>query len=840
MADENPDEIDEKKETAKDKVNGEAVETITELEMSEGKGVVFDQVIEDELRKSFLDYAMSVIVSRALPDVRDGLKPVHRRILFAMNELGLQYSKKFRKSATVVGEVLGKYHPHGDAAVYDSMVRMAQNWSLRYPLVFGQGNFGSIDGDSPAAMRYTEAKMAKISDDILADIKKETIDWTDNFDATLKEPSVLPSKVPNLLINGSTGIAVGMATNIPPHNIKEICDVIIAQIDNPEITVQDLIKILPGPDFPTGGTICGRTGIYQAYTSGYGKIKLNGKTHFEKVGKKDAIIIDEIPYTVNKAMLVEEIANLVKDERVEGISDLRDESDRTGMRVVIELKKDASQEVLLNNIMKHSRLSITFGYINLVLVNNQPKVLDLKHTIQYFIEHRVDVITRRTKFDLLKAQERAHILEGIMIALKNIDAVVALLKQSKTVEIAKTQLMANYALDEKQSIAILDMKLQKITSLETDSIKKEFDELMELIKRLNEILASKQIVLNMIKEDTKEIKEKYGDNRKTNIEDSQDQIEDEDLITPEDVVVTVSHAGYVKRIPVETYREQNRGGKGVTGTTMREEDFVEHIFISNTHDFLLVFTTTGKVHWLKVHQIPEGTRQAKGKPMINLVRLEEGEKIAATFTVKNFESGNLLFATKKGIVKKTELVEYSRPRAGGIIALSLDADDELIKVVRTTGKDNIILATKKGNAVLFNEEDVRCMGRSATGVIGIRLDNDDDLVGSEIAKENYSVLTITENGFGKRSPLDEYRLIRRGGSGVINIKCSERNGNVVGIKCVKDNDSIMIISRDGTVIRTSVDTISVIGRNTQGVIIMRLDKNDKVVAIAAIEEETKS
>jgi DNA gyrase subunit A len=809
-------------------------------EINENKGAVFEQVIEDEMKKSFLDYAMSVIVSRALPDVRDGLKPVHRRILFAMNELGLQHNKKFRKSATVVGEVLGKYHPHGDVAVYDSMVRMAQNWSLRYPLVKGQGNFGSIDGDSPAAMRYTEAKLEKISDDILADIKKETVNWLDNFDSTLKEPEVLPSKVPNLLINGSTGIAVGMATNIPPHNVSEVCDAVIATVDNPEIDVKDLINIIPGPDFPTGGRICGRMGIHSAYATGYGKLKVEGKTHFEKTVKKDIIVIDEVPYTVNKASMIEEIAEHVKNDRIEGTSDIRDESDRQGLRVVIELKKDATPEIVLNQVMKHSHLSITFGCINLVLVKGQPKVLDLKETIQNFINHRIEVITRRTQFELLKAEERQHILDGLMIALKNIDDVIALIKGSKTVEIAKNGLMSKYKLSEKQSTAILEMKLQKITNIETESIIKEHEELSKEIEKLKEILASKQIILNIIKEETYEIKQKYSDKRRTEIIDVENEIEIEDLIERQDVIVTVSHAGYVKRVPIDTYREQNRGGKGVTATTMRDEDFVEHIFVSNTHDYLLVFTTKGKIHWLKVYQVPEGTRQSKGKPIINLIRLDEGEKIATTFTIKNFQEGYLFFSTRKGTVKKTNLNEYSRPRAGGIIALNLSESDEIVNVFKTNGNDNIVIATKKGNAVLFSENDVRPMGRNATGVIGIRLSDDDIVVGCEIAKEGTSVLTITENGFGKRTQLDEYRHIRRGGSGVINIKCSERNGDVVSVKCVKDNDSVMLISRDGIAIRTSADNISVIGRNTQGVTIMKLNEKDRVVAVAIIPEEEKT
>lgn len=810
-------------------------ETITKRSVQEGTKV-FSQIIEEEMKKSFLDYSMSVIVSRALPDVRDGLKPVHRRILFAMHEVGLQPGKKFRKSATVVGEVLGKYHPHGDAAVYEAMVRMAQPWSLRYPLVWGQGNFGSVDGDSAAAMRYTEAKMEKITEELLTDIKKDTVDWADNFDASLKEPLALPARAPNLLLNGSTGIAVGMATSIPPHNLKEACDAIAMVVDNPEIDIASIISVLPGPDFPTGGIIKGKSGIHQAYTTGHGRLRIHSRMHVEETQKRTAIIIDELPYTVNKASLIEEIAEAVKSGKIEGIHDIRDESDRHGMRIVIELKKDASSDVVENQLTKHSKVSITFTYHNLVLVNGEPKILDLKTTIQHYIDHRVTVIMRRTQYELGKARDRAHILEGLIIALSSIDAIVSTIKESKNIEAARAALMAQFTLSEKQANAILEMKLSKLTSLETQSTRDELEELRKQITYYEGLLASKEKILGLIKEDLHELKERYGDERRTQIVEAEEDIDLGDLIEPEDVVLTVSHAGYVKRTPLALYREQHRGGRGITASTTREEDFIEQLFVSNTHDYLLVFTNKGKIHWLKVYQIPEGSRQAKGKPIVNLLPLDAEEQVATMMPVKRFEEGYLLFATKQGTVKKTALKDYSRPRSGGIRALSLDEGDQLINVLYTTGSDELLIATKKGNAVRFSEQDVRSMGRQATGVRGVRLEKDDALIGIAVARAKQTLLTITENGFGKRTPVEDYRLIHRGGSGVINIKCTPRNGDVVAVQCVRENDSLMLISRKGVMIRTGVDTISTIGRNTQGVRVMRLDDRDRVVSVARIED----
>ncbi len=795
------------------------------------------RVIEDEMKESYLDYSMSVIMGRALPDVRDGLKPVHRRILFAMNDLGMFYNKPTRKCARIVGEVLGKYHPHGDTAVYDSLVRMAQDFSLRYPLVKGQGNFGSIDGDRAAAQRYTEAKLSKISSEMLKDIEKKTVKFIDNFDGSLKEPLVLPSKIPNLLINGSSGIAVGMATNIPPHNITEICKAVIAQIDNPDITYEELMEYVTGPDFPTGGYILGSQGIKQAYAKGRGKIKLRAKTNIEerKNGAKQ-IIVTEIPYMVNKALLLENIAELVRDKKIEGISDLRDESDRKGMRVVIKLKKDINPELVLNQLYKHTALQTTFGIIMLALHGTQPKVMNLRDVLGYFIKHRKRVVTKRTEFDLKKAEARAHILEGLKIALSQIDAVIKTIKASKNVADAEQALITNFKLSDKQAKAILEMRLQKLTSLETEKIQNEYDGLLVLIKELKEILADEKKVYDIIKKETNEIIETYGDSRRTEIlEGIEEEIDVEDLIKEEDVVVTVTHSGYIKQLPLETYKQQARGGVGIKGTETKDDDFVSDIFITHNRNYLLFFSNLGKVYWLKTYQIPTGSRYSKGKAIVNLLRLSEGERITAVLPVKQFSDNQyLFFATKQGKIKKTSLMYFSKPRKGGINAIGLADKDELVQVRLTPGTLNLVLASKKGQAVKFNEADVRVMGRSASGVRGIRLSDKDSVVGLEVALESGALLTVTEKGFGKRTSVSEYRLIKRGGKGVRNIKVSEKNGNVVGIKTVKEDDEIMIITKNGTVIRTPVKNISVIGRNTQGVRVMRLREGDKVVSIARV------
>ncbi len=798
---------------------------------------IIPQVIEDEMRKSYIDYAMSVIVGRALPDVRDGLKPVHRRILFAMNDLGMHYNKPFKKSARIVGEVLGKYHPHGDTAVYDSMVRMAQEWSLRYPLIQGQGNFGSIDGDSAAAMRYTEARLAKISQEMLQDIEKETIDFVDNFDGSLKEPTILPAKIPNLLVNGSSGIAVGMATNIPPHNLIEVCDAIKAVIENPNITTEDLIQHIKGPDFPTGGIICGNQGIHHIYKTGRGKIKVRGKVRIEENSGKEAIIVDEIPYQVNKSLLIEEIAALVRDKKIKGISDIRDESDREGMRIVIELKKDASSNIIINQLYKHSRLQVTVGVTMLALVDNEPKILNLKQALGFFIIHRGEIVKKRTEYDLKKAKERSHILEGLITALKDIDMVIKKIKSSNTVEEASESLIKKYKLSKIQSKAILEMRLQKLASLEQENIKKEHSQLLETIKKLEYILSNNDEILKIIRDETEDIK-KYGDERRTDFIEYQEDLNMEDLIKPHDVVVTITNSNYIKRLPVETYRQQRRGGKGIIATGTKEEDFVEDLFIANTHSMILFFTDKGKVYWLKVYDIPEASRQANGKAIVNLIRTEKEENISSFIPVKEFnEKRYLVLSTKKGIIKKTALSLYSKPRKGGIIAINLDDGDELINAAITDGNKEIVIATKKGMAVRFNENDTRPIGRSARGVKGINLRKDDEVIGMVVADPDKTLLSITENGYGKRSLIKDYRLVRRASIGVINIKATERNGNVVAIKTVDDEDEMMFISKKGIIIRVPVKGISTIGRNTQGVRLMRLKEDDRVVSAAKIINE---
>ena len=795
---------------------------------------IIKRLIADEMKESYISYSMSVIVGRALPDARDGLKPVHRRVLYTMYENGLLHNKPFRKSANVVGNCMAKYHPHGDAAIYDTLVRMAQDFSLRYPLVQGHGNFGSIDGDSAAAMRYSEARLSKLSEEMLEDIDKETVKFQPNFDESAKEPVVLPSKIPNLLINGSSGIAVGMATNMPPHNLVEISDGIIKVIDNPDTTVDELLHIIKGPDFPTGALICGRTGIINAYHTGRGKIVIRSKTEVIEKANKKAIIVSEIPYMVNKSSLVEQIADNVRNKRIIGISDLRDESDREGIRIVIELKRDANPEIVLNQLFKHTRMQDSFGIINLALINNQPKVLNLKELIICHINHRRQVIRNRTKFDLRKAEERAHILKGLRIALANIDKVVTLIKKSGSTEDARKLLISNFNLTEKQANAVLDMKLQKLSSLEQKKIKHELESLLNLIEQLKEILASEQKILDIIKNELLEIKKKYGDERRSHFIDMEEDIEIEDLIKEEEMVITVTHAGYIKRLPLDTYKQQHRGGKGVIATKTKEEDFVEDIFITSTHSYLLFFTNKGNVQWLKAYKVPEESRIAKGKAIVNLLNLKD-EKITAVIPVREFKKGYyLLMATKNGIVKKTDLSAYSRPRANGIRAINLDSNDELINAVLTDGTKNILLATKNGMAVKFSEKDARPIGRTSRGVRGIRLKQGDYVIGMIIAEDNHTLLTVTENGYGKRTIIEEYRLINRGGSGVINIQCTERNGKVIAIKSVNGDDGIILISRKGIIIRMSTNGISVIGRNTQGVRLMRLGQDDKVVSAAKV------
>jgi len=802
-------------------------------------GKITPQVIEEEMKRSYLDYAMSVIVGRALPDVRDGLKPVHRRILFAMNDLGMKHTSAYKKSARIVGEVLGKYHPHGDSAVYDSLVRMAQEFSLRYPLIDGQGNFGSVDGDNAAAMRYTEARLSKIADELLQDIDKETVDFTDNFDGSLKEPTLLPAKLPNLLINGSSGIAVGMTTNIPPHNMREVCDAVVALIDNPAIETAELIQIVKGPDFPTGGIIAGRAGIMQAYSSGKGHIRIKSVMGREEKHGRKQIIITEIPYQQNKAQLVEQIAEAIQEKTIEGVSDLRDESDRKGMRIVLELKKDANPDVVENQLNMHTRAQVTFGIVMLALVDGRPKILGLKPMLEQYVLHRRVVVRKRTEFELKKAEARAHILDGLLIALNHIDAVVDLIKKAADVETARAGLMSTYGLSELQANAILEMRIKTLTGLEQEKLRDELAELKKRIAELNAILADEAKILAIIKQEIQELAAKYGDSRKTAIAESEDEELDlEDIIDPEDQVVTITQAGYAKRTSLTEYREQRRGGMGVKGATTKEDDCVEHLFLANTHDYLLIFTEKGKIYWKKVYYLPEAGRASKGKAMINIVQLEQGERVRAVIPTKEFPKEEyLFFATEKGTVKKTSLDEYSRPRQGGIIAINLDEGDDLVTVLKTNGKDQILLASAEGQAVKFNEEDVRSMGRAATGVRGIKLKEKDYVVGAVKAPEEKSLLTVTANGYGKRSPIDDYRLINRGGSGVINIICSDRNGEVVAVKAVDDNDGIMLSTKSGIVIRMDISTVRVIGRNTQGVKLINLKPSDKVVACAKVAKE---
>lgn len=796
-------------------------------------------LIQDEMKNSYIDYAMSVIVGRALPDARDGLKPVHRRILYAMKEAGITSDKAYKKSARVVGDVLGKYHPHGDTAVYDSLVRMVQEFSLRYPLIDGQGNFGSIDGDSAAAMRYTEVRMDRISNEMLSDIDKETVDYKPNYDGSLKEPSVLPAKLPNLLINGSTGIAVGMATNMAPHNLGEVIDATLKLIDEPETTIPELMEIVKGPDFPTGATILGTQGIRSAYETGRGPIKMRAVTSIEEMkNDKNRIVVTELPYQVNKAKLIENIASLVREKRIVGISDLRDESDRDGIRVAIELTRNTNPEVILNQLYKHTQMQTTFGIINLALVDGIPRELTLKEILQIYLEHRIEVILKRCQFDLRKAEEKAHILKGLMIALDHIDEVIELIRSSKTVEEARNGLMNKFGLDEIQAKAILDMRLQRLTGLERQKIEDEHTELIKLIGDLKDIIASDERKYTIIKEELQEIRDKFADERRSIITGSHVDFEDEDLIPVEDVVVTITNSGYIKRMPVDTYTQQHRGGKGIIGMETKEEDFVEDIFISSTHNYLMFFTNRGKVHWLKVYSIPQGSRQSKGKAIVNLLELAENESVTAMIPVKEFEDDKYLFmATMLGTVKKTQLSDFSNVRKAGIIAINLDDGDDLVNVALTDGSKEILMVSRHGKAIRFSEDDVRSMGRTARGVRGMKLAGGDVVVSLDIVDPESKLLTITENGYGKRTSFDEYRGMRRGGQGVITIVTSLRNGPVINVKAVHEDDEVMVTSSEGIIIRIPVKDIRAQGRNTQGVKIMNVKPGDKVVGVARIKYE---
>jgi DNA gyrase subunit A len=811
------------------------------MSYNEGKVIAVD--INKEMKRCYIDYAMSVIVGRALPDVRDGLKPVHRRILFAMQELGLSPEKGYRKCARIVGEVLGKYHPHGDTSVYDALVRLAQDFSMRYMLVDGHGNFGSVDGDSAAAMRYTEAKMNKIAAEMLRDINKNTVDFTPNFDGEEKEPVVLPSRYPNLLVNGSSGIAVGMATNIPPHNLNEIIDGTIMLIDNPETTVLELMTVIKGPDFPTAATIMGKAGIRAAYETGRGKVVVRAKAEIEEENGRHKIIVTELPYQVNKARLIENMADLVKDKKITGISDLRDESDRDGMRIVIELKRDANPNVILNLLYKHTKMQDTFGIIMLALVNNEPQVLNLKQILSHYIEFQKEVLTRRTAFELNKAEARAHILEGLRIALDNIDEVIRIIRSSKNNEIAKNTLMDRFGLSEKQSDAILEMKLRRLTGLERDKIEDEYKELMELIEYLNSILNSEEMLLNVIKDELTQIKNKYGDDRRTMIEKIMNEIDIEDLIQEEEVVVTLTNSGYIKRISADTYSSQRRGGRGIQAMSTKEDDFVEHVSITSTHSDVLFFTNRGRVYKLRAYEIPDAGRTAKGTNIINLIAIEQDEKIETVLTISDdVTKGFLFMATKQGIVKKTPLSEFKNLRKNGLIAINLKEGDELLKVKVTRGDANIIIATQDGNAIRFNEKDVRAMGRTASGVRSINLKDDDIAVCMDIAVDDEYLLVVSENGFGKRTPIQSYKVQRRGGTGLITYKLSEKTGKVVGATVCKSGDELMLINSSGIAIRINVSDVSITSRSAMGVTLMRTSESDKIVAIAKIsasEEEEK-
>ena len=799
---------------------------------------LIDVNIEDKMKSSYLDYAMSVIVSRALPDVRDGLKPVHRRILYAMDELNMTPDKQYRKSARVVGDVLGKYHPHGDSSVYGAMVRLAQDFNTRYLLVDGHGNFGSVDGDSAAAMRYTEARMTKLATELLRDIGKETVDYRPNFDETLKEPVVLPSRFPNLLVNGSSGIAVGMATNIPPHNLREVIEGIEMMIEDPDVVVDDLMKVIKGPDFPTGATIMGKEGIRKAFRSGRGKVKMRAVAEIEESNRgKHSIIVTEIPYQVNKSALIEKIAEYVRDKKLEGISDLRDESDREGMRIVIELKRDANPKVVLNNLYKQTQLQTTFGIINLALVNGEPKVLNLKEMLHHYLEHQKEIVTRRTQYDLTKAEDRAHIVEGLKIALDNIDQIIKIIRAASDDQSAKNALMENFALSEKQAQAILDMRLRRLTGLERDKLEEEYEELIKLINKYREILASERLILNVIKEELIEIKDKYGDLRRTQIKLSEDEINIEDMIEEEDVVITLTHFGYIKRMPEGTYRPQKRGGRGVIALSKKDEDFVEDLYITSTHSTILFFTNKGKVYSLKAYEIPEGSRTSRGTAIVNLLQLNADEKISAIIPLyKQDPDSNLVMITREGTIKKTELDQFVNIRKNGLIAISLHDGDELISVRLTDGNKDLIVVTHGGMAIRFHETDVRNMGRTAMGVKAMTLNEEDAIVSMEIVEEDKHLLVISEKGFGKRTELSEYKAQNRGGKGLITYSIKEKTGEIVSAKVVSEQDEVMMITMNGTIIRLAVKDITIMGRNTQGVTLMRT-KDDKIVAVAMYMED---
>ncbi len=795
--------------------------------------------IEDEMKKSYLEYSMSVIVGRALPDIRDGLKPVHRRVLYGMHDLKNYFNRPFKKSARLVGDVIGKYHPHGDAAVYDTIVRMAQDFSLRYPLVDGQGNFGSVDGDPPAAMRYTEVRMTRLAQDFLSDLEKETVGFTPNYDGSLKEPDILPTTIPNLLINGSSGIAVGMATNIPPHNLSEICNAVVRVIDNPDIDLDELMGIVFGPDFPTAGFILGKKGIREAYRTGRGIIKIRARAFIEKVGKnRERVVVSEIPYQVNKSKLLEKMAALVREKKIEGISDIRDESDRDGMRIVVEVKRDGKALVILNRLYKFTQMETSFGIIMLAIVNGRPEILTLKRILEHFVAHRREIIIRRTIYDLKRAEERAHILEGLKKALDFLDDVIELIRSASDPKEAKGRLMSDLDLSDLQAQAILDMRLQRLTGLEREKINAEYQDLIKNIARFKAILESEAMVLQIIKDEIKDIQKKYGDERRTEILEDVGDIDMEDLIAEEDMVVTISHDGYIKRNPISLYRAQRRGGKGMAGVKPKAEDFVEHLFVASSHDYLLFFTNKGRVHWKKVHEIPEGGRVTRGKAIVNLLQLKRGERVATTLSVKGFEEGKyVVMASRKGLVKKTTLESYSHPRSIGIIALKIREEDELIAVRVSSGEQDIFLTTRQGKSIRFQEADLRDMGRVAAGNIGIRMEQGDEVVGMEVLKEGATILTVSAYWFGKRTITEEYRAQSRGGKGILTIKTSERNGPVVYSSQVSGQDELMIITGHGKIIRLRVADISVIGRNTQGVKLINLGEGEKVVGVARVMED---
>jgi DNA gyrase subunit A len=806
------------------------------LEM--GKGKVISVGLEEEMRRSYLTYAMSVIVERALPDVRDGLKPVQRRILYGMSGLGLWPNRPHRKSARIVGEVMGKYHPHGDSAIYDAMVRMAQDFSIRYLLVDGHGNFGSVDGDPPAAMRYTEARLSSLAMEMLRDIDKDTVDFVPNFDESLEQPSVLPSRFPNLLVNGVAGIAVGMATNIPPHNLRETIDALIKLIDNPDITIKELNKVIKGPDFPTGGIILGKDGIREAYQTGRGRIRMRARARIEELAHgKTRIVVTELPYQVNKANLIERIAAMVREKRLEGITDLRDESDRQGMRIVMELRRDAVPQVVLNRLYKHTQMEETFGVIMLALVDGEPMVLTLKEVLEAYVDHQREVVVRRTRFLLKKAEDRAHILEGLRIALAHIDEIIELIKAAPNDGVAKEQLMERYTLSERQAVAILDMQLRRLTGLEQDKLEAEYQSLLKDIAYYREVLGDVSKVYGIIKEELLEIREKYGDDRRTEIAPTAVELETEDLIPEEDIIITITRQNYIKRLPLTDYRSQRRGGRGITAWSTRSDDFVEHLFITSTHAHVLFFTNRGLVYRLKGYQLPPLGRQARGTSLMSLIQVEPGESIQAVLAVDDWEQEQyVVMATKNGIIKKTALTDFDSPRTG-IIAINLDEDDEMVGAKLTDGRRDLLLATRLGQVIRFSEEDVRAMGRVTRGVKGITLDGDDEVVGMEVVREGAELLVVSTNGFGKRTPLDEYRRINRGGKGVKTLQRTEKTGLVAGIKVVDEDDEVVLISEEGVMIRINVNDISRQGRNTQGVTLMRLAEDDQVIALALARME---